>query len=425
MTQRIGIAEKQGDHPGTPDQPLNGICLADGGIVVPPGIFSDSVYAGDHQVISLQPANHFLHLGERSVPVEGIVVGIAIPGDDSLKGGDAVFADGQGGDFQGIETGQGKQSRIFHHGQACFHQGVSRHQGRRIIDFRCYQGQVGRSVVIQSQPSFHRQHPGAFFIDLLLPECSRKDGLFDGCNALWQVRHKFQHVIAGFQRFHVSASRREDHTRHVHGISYHQSAISQFFPKYAVDDFPGEGGRPPRGIIHRNRQMGCHDTGNALLCQHPERMHLNTVHPDSGMLQQGQHPVGIAPGIAVPRKMLGHGSHPFILQPFCIGQNFQCYILFLLPEGSDVNHRIVRIGVDVGHGGEIHVDADALQLPADLPAHLINQSGILYSPQTLSDREIRNAVEPEPQSRLRIGGHQKRHPRCFLKIVDPTGCLHR
>ncbi len=82
--------------------------------------------------------------------------------------------------------------------------------------------------------------------------------------------------------------------------------------------------------------------------------------------------IGIS--IAMPRKMFCHRNYPNILHSLGHPPGSFGNIGFIFAKCTEIDNRIVRIGVDIGYRGKIHVNSHHFQLSAKIASHLVNVS---------------------------------------------------
>ena len=78
-----------------------------------------------------------------------------------------------------------------------------------------------------------------------------------------------------------------------------------------------------------------------------------------GGFRHRQGDVGVGDRVAVSGEVLEAGADPGGLQPFDERRHVARHQLRLRAEAADPDDRVERVGVDVGHGGEVQVHAEA------------------------------------------------------------------
>ncbi|MNX96172.1 hypothetical protein D3C86_1284770 [compost metagenome] len=80
--------------------------------------------------------------------------------------------------------------------------------------------------------------------------------------------------------------------------------------------------------------------------------------------------------ITMSRKVLGRGHNPIILQSLHIRRAQNRYPFFIIPEGTEINYRIIRIVIDVYIGSKINMHTHAFTLVCNCCGHLFYQRSI-------------------------------------------------
>ena len=92
-------------------------------------------------------------------------------------------------------------------------------------------------------------------------------------------------------------------------------------------------------------------------------------------------------------------------------------------ERAHVDDWILRVDVDVGHGGKVDLHTQLLALASHLTTVGIEQTIILYAAQHHVLGEGRQLLEPHSQPPLSIKGHQERHLAQLLGLVGQDGLI--
>ena len=103
--------------------------------------------------------------------------------------------------------------------------------------------------------------------------------------------------------------------------------------------------------------MSRHDAAQARTDVFAERIQLHAVQPGTVMPQHRQSAVRIGTCVTMPGKMLGHGQHTAAFQSPAVGQHFLGHSLRVFTKGTHIYHGIERVGIDIGHGGKIDMNA--------------------------------------------------------------------
>ena len=94
----------------------------------------------------------------------------------------------------------------------------------------------------------------------------------------------------------------------------------------------------------------------------------------------------------------------FRLHSVHIGNGLFSHIVFVLPKGPVVDHRVVGIVVDIDHGGEVSVKTGALDLAGYFLPHPVEQGVILNGSQRHLEGIADGVVQPQSQSPFGIDG---------------------
>ena len=121
--------------------------------------------------------------------------------------------------------------------------------------------------------------------------------------------------------------------------------------------------------------MGRHDELAAPLYAGLEGHHLAPEHLLPSLLRAGIAKVRVGLGVAVAGEVLDAARHACILQSLQIAGHHRGGYLRIVAEGTCTNDDVLRIGIHVGHGGEVDVETIVLQIGADGVATLV---GILW-----------------------------------------------
>src|SRR4029079_1333711 len=82
-------------------------------------------------------------------------------------------------------------------------------------------------------------------------------------------------------------------------------------------------------------------------------------------------------GVAVAREVLGAGGHAGGLEALDVGGGVPGGEVGVGPEGPYADHRVVRVGVDVGGRGPVEVDPALGEAAAQLSGDVPGQAGVV------------------------------------------------
>ena len=122
------------------------------------------------------------------------------------------------------------------------------------------------------------------------------------------------------------------------------------------------------------------------------------------MLQYWKGMVRVGSGVAMSREMLGDRHNARILQSSRKGIRFFRHIDPVVAKCPEVDDRIGRVCVDVGHWGEIHVESHGSHLFSNTFPDLVDCLRPLDGTQRLCIGEGKEAVDPECRPCFTING---------------------
>ena len=134
--------------------------------------------------------------------------------------------------------------------------------------------------------------------------------------------------------------------------------------------------------------MRRHHARDARRGERPEGHQLDALEPLAVVLDARQLEVAVDAGVAVPREVLRAGGDAFALQAEREGDRVARDLVGIAREAAIADHRVRRVRVDIGDGGEVEIDAQVGELAAE----------------RAGQRPRVSAGEPRSPSR-RIGGH--------------------
>ncbi len=123
--------------------------------------------------------------------------------------------------------------------------------------------------------------------------------------------------------------------------------------------------------------MGNHHPSYPCFQYLAERVQLQSIESCVRMIDLWQGVMRIGVGIAVAREMFGRGQNIFLLHSLHISDGFFSNIVFIFSKRTEIDHRVVRIVVDIYHRGEIHMQPYPFYLICNLHSHFMEQFLIL------------------------------------------------
>ena len=282
--------------------------------------------------------------------------------------------------------------------------------------------QVDQTIDVETQSGLGLQDESHRSVDPLLLELTLLDAPNQRLNGHPEVGRHQDHIGAGSNRVHRGLSDPgQAHALHFHGIGHDEAPKTHL----VAEDLAVEGGGERRGttgwIEGRYRHMAYHDRvhprGYRLSEGRPfHRLQVVTIDTDDRQIQ-----VAVDGGIAVPRKVLGRRE-----QAALAGAPDECGTqpgdqLRVFPERPNIDHRIVRVAVDVQHRSEGPVDSERPSLPG---RHLSKKAGRLLGARGAHGHRIgqinASPSDTEGQAALHIHRHQQRDPSLGLELVEQT-----
>ena len=129
--------------------------------------------------------------------------------------------------------------------------------------------------------------------------------------------------------------------------------------------------------------------------------------------------VAVHARVAVAGEVLGGGQHPGVLEPLDEGQAVAGDELGVGAEAAQADDRVLGVGVDVEHRGEVHVGAGVAGLLADGPGHAAGERGVVGGAERHRPREAGHAGDTEgvEGAALLVNEDEQVGAACF-ELVD-------
>ena len=280
---------------------------------------------------------------------------------------------------------------------------------------------------MQPEPRLGLENAAHGALDLRPWKFAALDGANHRRHRRRRIRRIENHVDPRRRRPHRGLARRQHlrDRRHLHRVGIDEPVEAHLAAEQAANHLRAERGRPLLGIDGRQLDVRHHHAGRAGGDAGPERRQLDGIEARAGMRNDRQPEMRVDIGVAVPRKMLERGEHAGVLHAPHPAGHHGAHASGILAERSDVDHRVARVVVDVGHGAEVHVHAHGPALGAgDLP-RFVGQPRIAGRAERHGPRELRRARNAHPRAPLEIGRGQERKRRHRLQPVEQRGQLHR
>ena len=148
---------------------------------------------------------------------------------------------------------------------------------------------------------------------------------------------------------------------HHQGIGHHQPVEFQITAQQVGQHLSGEGGRP-LWIQLWKQQMGGHHTVDPCFDQRFERWQLQLIQPRTVVGQHRQIEMGIAGGVAMAGEVLGAAQYSTAGETPLESTRQGRDGFRLFPPGAHIDHRIVRIVVDIADRSQNPIEPAALRL---------------------------------------------------------------
>ncbi len=140
-----------------------------------------------------------------------------------------------------------------------------------------------------------------------------------------------------------------------------------------------------------------------------ERDELDPLDPVRRVLDERQLVMRVDRGVAVPGKMLAAGGDALGLQRLDDNRTDPRHILRPLGQRAVANRRVVAVGEDVEHRGEVERDADRPQFRGQRPGEPLRQT-VVAAPAERPHRrpDGERALEPRDAAPFLIDAHPQR-----------------
>ena len=208
------------------------------------------------------------------------------------------------------------------------------------------------------------------------------------------------------------------HRVHVHRVGVDEPLKAHLLSQQIGHDRRAERRRPGIRVEQRQLDVADHDAGGAGGDAGLEWHELDLVEARARKLQHRQPEMRVHRGVAVPGKVLQRGEHAALLQPAHEGGGHGADPGRILAERSDVDHRVTRIDVHVGHRREVDVHAERPPLACGDAAGLEGELFVARGAECHRARKLRRALDAHPDTPLEVSRRQQRNGGDRLQAVD-------
>lgn len=212
---------------------------------------------------------------------------------------------------------------------------------------------------------FHGEDAGDALVDALLGEVAVFDGVHEGIDTLPGIGWTEQEIAAGVNGVQrdLGAGVGIGHGAHLQAVGDDDAVEAELAAQEIGDDLVGKRG----GLVvdlgadevtdHDHVAVG----GDAGL----KRQKLGGAQLVEGFVHIDGAVVGIGAGVAVAGKMLEGGADAAIVETKHGGLDELGGLVEIVAVGAVADDGILGIGPNVGNGGEVKIEAEALHVPGD------------------------------------------------------------
>ena len=133
--------------------------------------------------------------------------------------------------------------------------------------------------------------------------------------------------------------------------------------------------------------------------------------------------VGVRGGVAMSGEVFCHRLHAAFLQAARVGNHMLRHSVGIFTKRAVSDHRIGRVGVDVGVGCEIHLYAHSSELPCAFASVVVYQVIVVCSAQCHIVREAGSAGYAHRKAPFAVEGYDERYSCYTLRVVDHVDIL--
>ena len=138
------------------------------------------------------------------------------------------------------------------------------------------------------------------------------------------------------------------------------------------------------------------------------------------MVDDRQLEVAVLVGVTVTREMFGDSHNPLALLAAGVETGELSHTLRVGAERAGADDGVLWVGVDVGHGSEVDMDAHLAALAANLGTEAVDDAvGIGRNlAETRCTRERIHILETHTEAPFAVDGHEERHSGVALEAAS-------
>ena len=377
--------------------------------------------ADHHTAIRRQLLPHGLLLFGRGIPRQAEAIHAFMPLHCRNKSGvNLSRPHAEQGDATPIGSGRKRYDVeiVVHHGDGCPAQGGSQllRLGGADALLHVFQRDF-LWLTAQPEAVFPRQHPTAVRVHIGFGEGALADGVHHLVHGFRGVILHQKHIVARADGFSEIAGHVR-HAFHIQRVGEYQALEAHLVLQEASNDGSRQAGRQEAVPLHsRHLEVAHHHATQTCADILAERKQLHAVQALAVMPQDGERLVRIRVGVAMSGEMLGDGKDTLALQSSRVGHHLGGHLAGVFAKGADVDDRIQRIGIGVGHGSKIDVHAQLAQLAPYLASVGFDEGIVFDAAQGGIAGKGRSVGEAHGQSPLAVHRHQQRHLGVLLRQI--------
>ena len=234
-------------------------------------------------------------------------------------------------------------------------------------------GRPTTSFVLPPHLFLQFQDAADALVDALLGEHAVLHGLDHGVEGFDEVLRTEHDVGSGQEGAHggLGIGVLQGDGPHLHRVGDDDVLVAQLAAQFVLQD-EGRHGGGDVGARHVGRgDVGRHNQLRAPLDAGLEGNHLARQHLVPRLQALGVAVVRVGLGVAVAGEVLDAARDAGIFQPLQIARDHRRGHLRVVAEGTGADDDVLRVGVHVGHGGKVDVEAVAVQVGADSVAAVV------------------------------------------------------
>ena len=249
-------------------------------------------------------------------------------------------------------------------------------------------------------------------------------GCLDSLDGLTHVGRQEEYVVAGEHRHELgpAAAVAVGYAFHVHAVGDDEAVETHGTFEEAVDDGGTERGGM-QAVVGVDLQVGHHDAPHAGGEEAAEGVQVDGVDIGEGVVDDGQLEVTVFVGVAMAGEMLGHSHDSLALLSEGVHDGEACHTLRVGAEGAGADDGVVGVGVDVGHWGEVDMDAHLAALAPYLFTHTVDDAVSILGELTearVAGKGV-HVIEAHTEPPFAVDAHHQRHTGVALEAVCKGG----